>query len=123
MERPYDTAEAAILTLVDWIFGIFAYGFKRHRASRVNIQAQKDVVQNEMKPSQNGNATRAIPDSRRRYSSPGLRRLSPDAAKELLLRNSKVEDPEVRLMLELIEKLGDPIGHDGDLRSVRAVTP
>jgi hypothetical protein len=50
------------------------------------------------------------PDSRASYSAPGLRRVTPEAAKEMLLRHSDVNDPEVKSMLECIEQLQNPKG-------------
>jgi hypothetical protein len=76
-----------------------------------------------MKPNENRNGTRVNTDGRRPYFSLGMQRLSPEAAKDLLLRNSEVQDPEVSLVLELIERFKDAVGDERDLRPVRAITP
>ena len=39
------------------------------------------------------------------YLAPGLARLSPAAAKDLLLRNADAGDPEVQNMLDCVDKL------------------
>lgn len=42
---------------------------------------------------------------RKRYLAPGLKRLTPGAAKELLLRHADASDPEVQHMLDCIGEL------------------
>jgi hypothetical protein len=44
------------------------------------------------------------------YSAPGFRRLSPEAAKDLLLQRADVRDPKVQQMLERIEELKEKKG-------------
>jgi hypothetical protein len=44
-------------------------------------------------------------DSRSPYSAPALRCVTPEAAKEILLRHSDENDPEIKFMLECIEQL------------------
>jgi len=39
------------------------------------------------------------------YLAPGLKRLSPEAAKDLLLRQGGADDPEVQQMLDCIDEL------------------
>jgi len=47
---------------------------------------------------------------RKPYHAPGLKRLSPEAAKELLLRHADAGDPEVQHMLDCI---GELLGEKG----------
>jgi len=42
---------------------------------------------------------------RKPYLAPGFKRLSPEAAKELLLRHADAGDPEVQHMLDCIDEL------------------
>ena len=44
------------------------------------------------------------------YTPPGLRCISPEAATEMLLRDSDVNDPEVKFMLQCIDRLQHPKG-------------
>lgn len=44
-------------------------------------------------------------EGRKPYVTPGCKRLSPEAAKELLLRHAEASNPEVQLMLHRIEEL------------------
>lgn len=44
------------------------------------------------------------------HSTPALKCLTPEAAKEMLLRHSDINDPEVKFMLECIERLQDSKG-------------
>jgi len=44
-------------------------------------------------------------EERKPYVRPALRRLTPEAAKELLLQKGDLSDPEVRQMLQRIEEL------------------
>jgi hypothetical protein len=42
------------------------------------------------------------------YSAPKLKVVTPEAARELLLRHSDENDPEIKFMLECIEQLQNP---------------
>jgi hypothetical protein len=44
------------------------------------------------------------------YSAPELRRLTQDVAWEMLLRHDEANDPEIKFMLDCIERLRDPKG-------------
>ncbi len=62
-----------------------------------------------VKSNENDEAARMGHGGRTPYSSPSVLRISSEAAKELILRNSDVNDPEVRFVLECIERSKDPI--------------
>lgn len=49
-------------------------------------------------------------DSRRSYSAPRLKCVTPEAAREILLRHSDANDPEIKFMLAGIEQLQTPKG-------------
>jgi hypothetical protein len=49
-------------------------------------------------------------DSRSSYSAPTLTCMTPEAAREMLLRHSDANDPEIKFMLECIEQLQNPKG-------------
>jgi hypothetical protein len=49
-------------------------------------------------------------EGRKAFSSPAAKLLSPDAAKELVLRNCDANDPEIKFMLECIERLRESSG-------------
>lgn len=51
-------------------------------------------------------------ENRKPFSPPGARRLTPDAARELLLRNCDASDPEIKFILACIEKLQDRTDHE-----------
>jgi len=44
------------------------------------------------------------------YAAPGLRCISPEASREMLLEHSDVNDPEVKFMLQCIDRLQHPKG-------------
>ena len=50
------------------------------------------------------NATRKL-KIRKPYVAPRLQRISPDAAKDLLLRDADTNDPELRQIIERIDQL------------------
>jgi hypothetical protein len=52
----------------------------------------------------------SAPSDAKSYSAPGLARLTPDAAREMLLKHGERNDPEVKFMLDCIERLRDPQG-------------
>ena len=50
------------------------------------------------------------PGATKPYSVPGLRRVTPDAAREMLLRHADANNPETKFMLDCIERLRDAKG-------------
>ena len=44
------------------------------------------------------------------YSAPELTRLTPDVAREMFLRHDEADDPEIKFMLDCIERLRYPKG-------------
>lgn len=51
-------------------------------------------------------------EDRKPFSPPGARRLTPDAARELLLRHCDASDPEIKFMLACIEQLKSNSDHE-----------
>ena len=66
--------------------------------------------QNSVKSSNQHQSTNALEPGPKSYSAPGLRRLTPDVAREMLLRHDEANDPEIKFMLDCIERLRDPKG-------------
>lgn len=64
-----------------------------------------------MNLSKAGQSAAVQPDRQRgAYSAPTLKCVTPEAAKQMVLRNSDVNDPEVKFLLKCIENLQNLTG-------------
>jgi len=65
---------------------------------------------NSMKSSNQHQSISALEPGPKSYSAPELRRLTPDVAREMLLLHDEADDPEIKFMLDCIERLRYPKG-------------